>query len=189
MSPEAEVDLGLGDALGGAADVAEFHLRASASGAASTEIALADLSTMASDAEAPAVHRIFDVDALSGIVTAFLNVPALAALMNTAPGLITEGVIDGRLQPPSEFERMFTLEALTHSGLFATVGILSSLRETTNFERARAVSALLHARALTRTRHRREHGSRACRCRRRARSGHTVWATALLTGLWRIHRG
>ena len=58
------------------------------------------------EAGSSSASRVFGIDALSTIVTSFLTTRELAVIMKTR--LVADGVIDGRLQPPSYYERIYT---------------------------------------------------------------------------------
>jgi len=128
------------------------------------------------DASAPPARRIFEVDALSSVVTSFLNVPGLAALVQAAPRLITDRVVDGRLQQPSDYERMFTRCDFPPSALQTVFGaaqpfcrpiLLLPQSQTGGFRREPAASAPMERPETYRANPRRRmHGSGARRCRR-----------------------
>ena len=78
------------------------------------------------EAGSSSASRVFGIDALSTIVTSFLTTPELAVIVKTR--LVAEGVIDGRLQPPSYYERIYTRgAAFAPADLRAVLGTMEGL--------------------------------------------------------------
>jgi hypothetical protein len=93
------------------------------------------------EAGSSSASRVFGIDALSTIVTSFLTTPELAVIVKTR--LVAEGVIDGRLAPPSYYERIYTRgAAFAPADLRAVLGTMEGLGfGTRSLRRASAASA------------------------------------------------